>query len=176
MPRSACGTAAAEYVRGFGVTRTDAPRDVDGDTVFRVASTTKTFTGAAIMRLAEQRRINLDGTVRDYLPGFHTADAAASARVTVRQALNHTGGWLGDLVMLSGGQAVDGFAFYRRDYVVDLPLSGGTEEGIRANFVRAPDGSVRWFRIGGRLYRRGVPTTAADAGRAVPFHRRPKLS
>jgi len=35
-----------EYVRGFGVTNIDAPVPVDGDTVFRVASTTKTFTGS----------------------------------------------------------------------------------------------------------------------------------
>src|SRR5687767_10188722 len=33
-----------EYVRGFGVTNLDDPTPVDGDTVFRVASTTKTFT------------------------------------------------------------------------------------------------------------------------------------
>ncbi|GAB7036566.1 MULTISPECIES: serine hydrolase domain-containing protein [Catenuloplanes] len=94
-----------EYVRGFGVTRTDAPTAVDGDTVFRVASTTKTFTGAAVMRLVEQGRIDLDRTVRSYLPGFRTADAAASARVTVRQALNHTGGWLGDFFLDTGDDA-----------------------------------------------------------------------
>lgn len=74
-----------EYVRGFGVTNVDAPAPVDGDTVFRIASTTKTFTGTAVMRLVEQGRLDLDRTVRSYLPEFRTADAAASARVTVRR-------------------------------------------------------------------------------------------
>ncbi|GAB1692439.1 serine hydrolase domain-containing protein [Krasilnikovia sp. M28-CT-15] len=91
-----------EYVRGFGVTSVDDPQPVDGDTVFRVASTTKTFTGTAVMRLVERGRLHLDRTVRSYLPDFRTADAAASARVTVRQLLNHSAGWLGDYFLDPG--------------------------------------------------------------------------
>ena len=86
----------AEYTGGFGVTDVDHPEPVDADTVFRVASTTKTFTGTAVMRLIERGRLDLHRTVRSYLPGFRTADAAASARVTVAEVLNHTAGWLGD--------------------------------------------------------------------------------
>jgi len=95
-----CG--GAEYVRGFGVTNLDDPVPVDGDTVFRVGSTTKTFTGTAAMRLVEKGRLDLDRTVHSYLSDFHTADAAASDRVTVRQALNHTAGWLGDFFLDTG--------------------------------------------------------------------------
>ncbi|MEV4709338.1 serine hydrolase domain-containing protein [Actinoplanes sp. NPDC049316] len=91
-----------EYVRGFGVTNVDDPAPVDGDTVFRVASTTKTFTGTAAMRLVERGRLDLDRTVQSYLPGFHTTDPAASARVTVRQLLNHSAGWLGDFFLDTG--------------------------------------------------------------------------
>ncbi|MEU4691615.1 serine hydrolase domain-containing protein [Actinoplanes sp. NPDC023714] len=92
-----------EYVRGFGVTSVTGGTPVDGDhTVFRVASTTKTFTGTAVMRLVERGRIDLDRTVRSYLPDFRTADPAASARVTVRQALNHSAGWLGDYFLDTG--------------------------------------------------------------------------
>ncbi|MEU4423464.1 serine hydrolase domain-containing protein [Actinoplanes sp. NPDC024001] len=91
-----------DYVRGFGVTSLDDPQPVDADTVFRVASTTKPFTGTAIMRLVERGRLDLDRTVRSYLPGFRTADPAQSARVTVRQALNHSAGWLGDFFLDTG--------------------------------------------------------------------------
>jgi len=101
----------SEYVRGFGVTNIDDPAPVDGDTVFRVASTTKTFTGTAVMRLVERGRLDLDRTVRSYLPDFRTADAAASARVTVRQALNHSAGWLGDF-FLDTGPGDDALARY----------------------------------------------------------------
>ena len=68
-----------EYVRGFGVTSVDVPTPVSGDTVFRVGSTTKTFTGTAVMRLVERGRIGLDRPVRAYLPGFMAGDAGAAA-------------------------------------------------------------------------------------------------
>ncbi|MGE2691931.1 serine hydrolase domain-containing protein [Mycolicibacterium pulveris] len=85
-----------EYVKGYGVTNVDHPVPVDGDTVFRIGSTTKTFTGTTVMRLVDQGRVDLDAPVRRYLPDFAVADPAASAAVTVRQLLNHTSGWLGD--------------------------------------------------------------------------------
>ncbi|MBF9068995.1 beta-lactamase family protein [Streptacidiphilus sp. NEAU-YB345] len=85
-----------EYVRGYGVTNVDHPTPVDPDTLFRVGSTTKTFTGTALMRLVERGRIDLDAPVRRYLPEFAVADPTASRKVTVRQLLNHSSGWLGD--------------------------------------------------------------------------------
>jgi CubicO group peptidase (beta-lactamase class C family) len=85
-----------EYIKGYGVTNVDYPVAVDGDTVFRIGSTTKTFTGTTIMRLVEQGRISLDARVRKYLPDFATADRSVSNNVTVRQLLNHSSGWLGD--------------------------------------------------------------------------------
>lgn len=85
-----------EHVRGFGITNVDYPQDVDGDTLFRIGSTNKTFTGTAIMRLVEKGRVSLDAPVRAYLPGFKTSDPTVAERVTVRQILNHSAGWLGD--------------------------------------------------------------------------------
>lgn len=84
-----------EYVRGYGVTNVDHPTPVDGDTVFRIGSTTKTFTGTVMMRLVEQGKVDLDSPVRRYLPDFAVADESASATVTVRQLLNHSAGWDG---------------------------------------------------------------------------------
>lgn len=85
-----------EYVRGFGVTNVDAPQPVDGDTLFRIASTTKTFTGTVVMRLVEQGKLDLSAPIRRYLPDFRVADEEAAARVTLRQCLNHSAGWVGD--------------------------------------------------------------------------------
>jgi len=85
-----------EYVKGYGVTNVDYPLPVDANTVFRINSTTKTFTGTAVMRLVDEGKVDLDTPVRKYLPDFATTDAAASAQVTVRQLLNHSAGWLGD--------------------------------------------------------------------------------
>ena len=84
------------YIRGYGVTNVDSPQQVDGDTLFRIGSTTKTFTGTAVMRLVEQGKLDLDATVRTYLPDFATSDPSVAPRVTLRQLLNHSPGWLGD--------------------------------------------------------------------------------
>ncbi|POX55367.1 penicillin-binding protein [Streptomyces sp. Ru71] len=98
IPGAAVGVLwnGQEYVKGYGITNVDHPVPVDGDTVFRVGSTTKTFTGTTLMRLVERGEVELDAPVRRYLPDFSVADPYASAQVTVRQLLNHSAGWLGD--------------------------------------------------------------------------------
>ncbi|MEO6835666.1 MAG: serine hydrolase domain-containing protein [Candidatus Tumulicola sp.] len=85
-----------EYVRGYGVTNINYPLRVDGDTLFRIGSTTKTFTGTAVMRLVEMGKIDLGAPVRTYLPALKLSDDSVAATVTVRQILNHSAGWLGD--------------------------------------------------------------------------------
>jgi CubicO group peptidase (beta-lactamase class C family) len=85
-----------EYARGYGVTNVDEPQPVDGDTLFRIASTTKTFTDTVVMRLVEQRKLDLSAPVRHYLPDFRVEDEEVSAQVTLRQCLNHSAGWVGD--------------------------------------------------------------------------------
>ncbi|MBG6136468.1 serine hydrolase domain-containing protein [Longispora fulva] len=98
IPGAAVGVwyKGREHVRGFGVTNVDNPEPVDGDTLFRIASTTKPFTGTAVMRLVDAGKLDLDATVRTYLPDFAVADPTVSAGVTLRELLNHASGWLGD--------------------------------------------------------------------------------
>ncbi|WP_366652855.1 serine hydrolase domain-containing protein, partial [Mycobacterium asiaticum] len=104
-------TGGREYIKGYGVTNVDHPVPVDGDTVFRIGSTTKTFTGTAIMRLVDAGKVSLDAPVRRYLPDFAVADPEVSAAVTLRQLLNHTSGWLGDDVQ-DFGNGDDALARY----------------------------------------------------------------
>nr|PZN13111.1 MAG: penicillin-binding protein [Mycolicibacterium hassiacum] len=100
-----------EHLRGFGVTNVDDPEPVTPDTLFRIGSTTKTFTGTTVMRLVEAGRIDLDERVRTYLPDFTTADPTVAERVTVRQLLNHTPGWHGDY-FVDTGSGEDALAKY----------------------------------------------------------------
>ncbi|HEV8230017.1 MAG TPA: serine hydrolase domain-containing protein [Candidatus Limnocylindria bacterium] len=83
-------------VSGFGMTSVAHPLPVDGDTLFQIASVTKTMTATVIMRLVEQNKLDLDAPVRRYIPTFRLRDADAQARATVRHLVTHTGGWLGD--------------------------------------------------------------------------------
>ena len=83
--------------RGFGITNLDNPQAVTPDTVFPIASISKTVATTAIMRLVEQGRIDLDAPVRAYLPDFRVADEQASREVRVWHLLTHTPGWEGQL-------------------------------------------------------------------------------
>jgi CubicO group peptidase (beta-lactamase class C family) len=85
------------WTGGFGVTNADHPLPVTDDTLHQIGSITKTFTGTLAMRLVEEGKLDLDATVRTYLPEFKVADEDASARATVRHLMTHTGGWVGDL-------------------------------------------------------------------------------
>jgi CubicO group peptidase (beta-lactamase class C family) len=81
---------------GVGVTSVEHPLPVDGDTLFQIASVTKTMTATVIMRLVERGALDLDAPVRRYIPSFRLRDPAAQERATVRHLVTHTGGWLGD--------------------------------------------------------------------------------
>ena len=55
--------------------------------VFRIASVTKTFTAALMLKLAEQGQLSLDDPLSHYLPDFPNA-----AGITLRQLLTHSAG------------------------------------------------------------------------------------
>ena len=58
------------------------------NTLYRIASISKTITAVAIMQLVEQNKLNLDEDIRTYLPYFPNK----KWKFTVRQLLNHTSG------------------------------------------------------------------------------------
>ena len=79
------------HLQGFGEAD-ESGRDVTPQTPFIIGSLSKSFTAMAIMQLVEAGQVDLDAPVQEYLPWFRVADAAASARITVRQLLNQTSG------------------------------------------------------------------------------------
>lgn len=58
------------------------------ETVYRIASTTKPFTAAAILSLVEQGRLELDTTISQLIPEW----TEQSGHITLTQLLNHTSG------------------------------------------------------------------------------------
>lgn len=90
------------WTRGLGRARADADPPVDDATRFQLASVTKTFTCAAIMRLVEQGQLSLDTRVREVLPELKLDDEGAAAAVTLGQMLGHLGGFEGDLYVDTG--------------------------------------------------------------------------
>jgi CubicO group peptidase (beta-lactamase class C family) len=87
---------------GFGVTNVEHPLPVDADTVFEIASITKTMTATVGAILAAEGRVELDAPVRRYLPDFKVADPDVSRSVTVRDLFTHTAGWFGEYLPATG--------------------------------------------------------------------------
>ena len=83
--------------RGFGVTNIDEPQPITTETIFPLASISKTITTTAIMRLVEQGKIDLAAPLRKYLPEFRVQDDVVSRDVAVWHLLTHTPGWEGQL-------------------------------------------------------------------------------
>ncbi|WP_457255999.1 serine hydrolase domain-containing protein [Pedococcus sp. P5_B7] len=82
---------------GLGVSSVLDPHPVTGETMFQIASITKTFTATALLQLVEQGLLSLDDPIRKHLPAFAVVDASVSAAVTIRDCLTHSCGWEGDL-------------------------------------------------------------------------------
>ncbi|MGD6806697.1 MAG: serine hydrolase domain-containing protein [Candidatus Bathyarchaeia archaeon] len=79
---------------------TTNPDNITGDVHFRGASTTKTFTAAAILLLHQEGRLNIDDKITQTIPGKdvpYVPDSIDYAipykeNITIRQLLGHTAG------------------------------------------------------------------------------------
>jgi len=86
------------YARGYGMADADKQEPVRPDSLFRIASLTKSITALAVMTLVQEGRLDLDakafpltGLAPILSPGSPQDPRFQS--VTVRQLLHHTGGW-----------------------------------------------------------------------------------
>ena len=80
------------YAKGFGWADVEARRPVTAQTVFYIASTTKSFTGLAAAMLAEQGRLDLDAPLTRYLPTAKLQAPLNPDSITLRALLSHTHG------------------------------------------------------------------------------------
>jgi CubicO group peptidase (beta-lactamase class C family) len=76
--------------------------EATADSVFQIGSVTKLWTATLVMQLVDEGTVDLDRPVRGYLPEFRIADDLATERITVRQLLNHTAGFEGDVFTDTG--------------------------------------------------------------------------
>jgi CubicO group peptidase (beta-lactamase class C family) len=82
-----------EFFHGHGLADIASGTPVTEDTVFRIASITKTFTAIAAMQLWERGFVDFDAPANDYLRAFKLIPARADYRpATVRHLLTHTAG------------------------------------------------------------------------------------
>ena len=85
------GTLA--WFHGHGLADVAAKMPISKQTVFRIASITKTFTAIAVMQLWEQGLVDLDAPANEYLRTFQLVPAKPTLpAATVRHLLTHTAG------------------------------------------------------------------------------------
>ena len=76
------------YKQARGLANIELQVPIKTDTVFRLGSITKQFTGAAIMMLVEQGKLFLSDDLHKYVPDFPTE----GNKVTIKHLLTHTSG------------------------------------------------------------------------------------
>jgi CubicO group peptidase (beta-lactamase class C family) len=76
------------HLRGYGMANLEHGVPLGPDTVFDIGSTSKQFSAAAIVLLAQDGRLSLDDDIRKHLPEMPDYGRP----VTIRHLLNHTSG------------------------------------------------------------------------------------
>jgi CubicO group peptidase (beta-lactamase class C family) len=104
VPGAAVAVSVGDEVidHAAGVLSTATGVRATADSVFQVGSVTKPWTTTLVMQLVDEGRVDIDATVRAYLPEFTLADESAAATITLRQLLCHTGGFEGDIFVDTG--------------------------------------------------------------------------
>jgi CubicO group peptidase (beta-lactamase class C family) len=94
------------FTRGYGYANLDHDVPISSTTIFDIGSTSKQFTAAAIVLLAQRGELSLDQDVRDFIPELPEYDET----VTIRHLIHHTSGV--------------------RDYLTLMRLSGMSFENV----------------------------------------------
>ncbi|RIV20579.1 serine hydrolase [Fibrisoma montanum] len=75
--------------KGYGTREIGRTEPVDDNTLFLIASNTKLFTGTALAKLEDDKKLSLNDKVTKYFPDYKLYDPAATQLVTVRDLLCH---------------------------------------------------------------------------------------
>jgi len=77
------------FKKGYGLANMEWDIANEPNTKFRLGSITKQFTSMIIMQLVEEGKIQLDGKITNYLPGYRID---TGNKVTIHHLLTHTSG------------------------------------------------------------------------------------
>ncbi len=100
---------------GFGQLSINNTKKVDSNTLFGIASLSKTFTSALVARAVEDKKFTFETPVTGLLPWFKLYDPYVTSQVTIEDALSHRTGlssFSGDLIWY-GSTIPDSIIIYR---------------------------------------------------------------
>jgi len=110
-----------------GMNDIEGKKPLTKDTMYGIGSTSKVFTAAAVMKLADEGKIDLDAPLINYIPDFTMKDERYK-QITPRMLLNHSSG-------LQGGSSYgNAFLFEDNDtYPHDTLLKQLSTQSLKAN-------------------------------------------
>jgi len=103
------------YAKGFGVRRIDEEEPVDADTVFQIASLSKSIAASVVSRQVGDGVVTWDTPVVSHLPWFALSDPWVTVRVTLADLFSHRSG-LPD----HAGDLLEGMGYDRRQILERL--------------------------------------------------------
>ncbi|MDF2987213.1 MAG: penicillin-binding protein [Eubacterium sp.] len=96
VPGAAVGiiqNGKVEYILNYGLEDSKENKPLSDNTVFQVASMSKSLTAWGIMKLVEDGKISLDDPAEKYLISWHIPDSKFNKdEVTIKRLLSHTAG------------------------------------------------------------------------------------
>lgn len=101
------------YSKGYGLANMEYDIPITASSVFRIGSTSKQFTAACIILLAQQGQLNLDDTLKSFFPDF----PEYAEKITIRHLLNHTSG-IRDYLQLSYLKGFEDDDYYDDDTIM----------------------------------------------------------
>jgi N-acyl-D-amino-acid deacylase len=84
------------HARGYGWADKERQQRVEATSLYRIASISKPVTAVAVLKLVEQGKLKLDDRAFDFIALKPLPGAKPDPRlrtITIRQCLQHTGGW-----------------------------------------------------------------------------------
>ncbi|MFE0105106.1 serine hydrolase domain-containing protein [Streptomyces sp. NPDC059009] len=119
------------YELASGVLNVETEVEVTTDSVFQIGSIAKIYTATMVLRLVDAGQLDLDARVVDVLPEFATPDPEATAVITVRQLLSHTGGVTNDFTYDSGrgDDCLEKYVEAAREVALDCPPGSAVSYG-----------------------------------------------
>lgn len=132
------------HVKGLGVQDIVQKRPVTPDSLFRIASMTKSFTALSILKLREAGKLSLDDLAEKYVPEMRgwTYPTADAPRIRIRDLLTHTAGFVTDNPWGDRQQPLTQAAFTKM-LKEGVPFSGAAGTGYEySNFGFAVLGRI----------------------------------
>lgn len=80
------------YAKGYGVKNIKTNAPVTANTLFGIASCSKSFTAACLAILADEGKLDWNKPVKEYMPDFQLSDEYATRTLTARDLVSHRSG------------------------------------------------------------------------------------